>query len=1206
MTTLFNKSILLIVLSIISNLIVAQTIYVDDYGAVGDGVTDDYIPIETAIIDLGANGGELVFTSGKTYIISEGLLFNAFPDSHNYLVRTSGGAKATIKIEDGAPLTWNHWVIRLSESKNVTIQNFIVDGNRDTRNPTVETSGTDVIFIDGASNGTRLYDMDIINSPMDNIYIVVHENQNQTLMTDFEMHNCKVENGFRNNMSIISGANFKIIGCEFNNANGTDPQSGIDFEPNQSSAAGYSNITVEGCKFKNNVRYGIELTYVIAGSGSNTIKNNYFENNGILIGSPDNVIHNNIFAKQDHQHLHGDETRDGIIYFHANGNGKNNKVYNNYFYDNPMPAGSHLVNFMYNSGGNNHLYDNFAHGNSVSSFVINNTNPATPSQIISNNIFLSRKEMGFWSMDSSDISGTNINDLSDFNNDGTLVNSPLSVTGKVNEALDFSPDDKHIEVDTSNSLNIEINITLSAWIKWYGVNSSEPEQVFLGRGDDWRFGINNSGQLGFYSAHSSDTSFTAGWVQTAAADSITVNQWKFVTFTYDGRVAKLYVDTVEVANKQANGDLGTSSAKLFLGSLIDDSCSFNGVIDEAKIYNYALSQQQIEQSMGINYYVDFTLGNDSNMGTRPATAFKTINKINSLSFHPGDSILFKRGEVWKGTRLYIENIEGSSNAGIVYGAYGTGAKPVISTVVNQQHTWTNIGGNIWQATNPPAANPERMLIDSIEKLRANIQSELDGIKYFWRYDDDTNDLYLYSTTDPNGVLDIEYATDFPIIVGYSNYVTISNLDVQGGWTGVFINTMSKNITLDSMNIGKYCRNGVIVNTDSDSTSEYPENILVKNCDFDAHFAFDYSTAGSYQGSFDRGCDDGIRLAAINGGEIGNCHFTNWGHAGINLDGSSGIKASNVSVHNNFLTSPDICYGGRLAVDNAVQNEIYDNQIFHTSVQSQLNGQNNHYHHNIFNGTTNTPLKPDIVDAGIELQGYANMQVQQNIYENNIILNTEGPGFRISGNNSHDIHDNIIRNNIIYNCGSSVAGKSLVVETDEYEATYDNSFMNNSIFNDSTTHTCDFRGSIYDVAGFNALTGTDGYIITNNIPGDPLFVDTANNNYHLLNNSPCIDSGTGTLSTSDFDGTPIPLLAKPDIGAFEYGTYWNGTISYLWQTAGNWSNNQVPAATDSVTIPSPRFYHYNPRVNTNIQVKKLFLNSGGKVEVKDNARFEVLP
>jgi len=75
------------------------------------------------------------------------------------------------------------------------------------------------------------------------------------------------------------------------------------------------------------------------------------------------------------------------------------------------------------------------------------------------------------------------------------------------------------------------------------------------------------------------------------------------------------------------------------------------------------------------YYVDATGGSDSNDGLSEANAWKTISKVNSSSFNPGDSILFKRGEVWR-EQLTIPS-SGSSGNPITFGAYGSGDNPLI-------------------------------------------------------------------------------------------------------------------------------------------------------------------------------------------------------------------------------------------------------------------------------------------------------------------------------------------------------------------------------------------------------------------------------------------------------------------------------------------------------------------------------------------------
>ena len=60
----------------------------------------------------------------------------------------------------------------------------------------------------------------------------------------------------------------------------------------------------------------------------------------------------------------------------------------------------------------------------------------------------------------------------------------------------------------------------------------------------------------------------------------------------------------------------------------------------------------------------------------------------------------------------------------------------------------------------------------------------------------------------------------------------------------------------------------------------------------------------------------------------------------------------------------------------------------------------------------------------------------------------------------------------------------------------------------------------------------GYPGEGNIDTDPQFVDIEGGDYHLQRGSPCIDSGTDTGLTIDFEGSPRPI-GDYDMGAFEF-------------------------------------------------------------------------
>ncbi len=100
------------------------------------------------------------------------------------------------------------------------------------------------------------------------------------------------------------------------------------------------------------------------------------------------------------------------------------------------------------------------------------------------------------------------------------------------------------------------------------------------------------------------------------------------------------------------------------------------------------------------YYFSSVSGDDS----RPTwqaqsiiTPWKTLNKFNSHSFNflPGDVILFKRGETFYGSMNFLTS--GTPSLPITIGAYGTGAKPIITGLL-EMNNWVSLGGNKYETT----------------------------------------------------------------------------------------------------------------------------------------------------------------------------------------------------------------------------------------------------------------------------------------------------------------------------------------------------------------------------------------------------------------------------------------------------------------------------------------------------------------------------
>ncbi|GAB4012827.1 hypothetical protein GCM10028808_30230 [Spirosoma migulaei] len=97
-----------------------------------------------------------------------------------------------------------------------------------------------------------------------------------------------------------------------------------------------------------------------------------------------------------------------------------------------------------------------------------------------------------------------------------------------------------------------------------------------------------------------------------------------------------------------------------------------------------------------SYYVASN-GSDTNDGRSAASPFQNLSRVNSLVLKAGDSVLFRRGDTFRGTLLIRQS--GSASVPLVFDAYGSGPKPILSGSVPVTN-WTNVGNNIWQASCP--------------------------------------------------------------------------------------------------------------------------------------------------------------------------------------------------------------------------------------------------------------------------------------------------------------------------------------------------------------------------------------------------------------------------------------------------------------------------------------------------------------------------
>ncbi|WP_242067704.1 malectin domain-containing carbohydrate-binding protein [Cyclobacterium marinum] len=397
----------------------------------------------------------------------------------------------------------------------------------------------------------------------------------------------------------------------------------------------------------------------------------------------------------------------------------------------------------------------------------------------------------------------------------------------------------------------------------------------------------------------------------------------------------------------------------------------------------------ISHGYAANYYISHEKGDDnrtSKEAQNPNTPWQSIDKINSIFNYlkPGDAILFNRGEVFYGT-LHIKS-SGTTTSPIKIGAYGSGSKPVI-TSLKTLSGWKSIGNGIYESTKSiDTKSVEVVLINGeIHELGRYPNSDVANEGYLKI--ESVNGNYLLSSSDLGGspswnggevvikknqwVIDTHEITShsggqvkfnasnsaYPVEKDFGFFIQnhIKTLDTFGEW---YFNPTTRKINIYFGNQNPSSMKVEVSTLDNLLIKDYRDaNITIENLNFKGVNA------------------DAIRLEGGKNIKIFDSE--------INFVGVNGILALSVVdlqiERNNFTNTYNNGMYLRYGNDNAI---IKDNEIRKTAL--------------IAGRTQNQDA------AGIGIFAYG----EKVLVQNNIVINSGFNGIQFSGNYS------IVKNNYI--------------------------------------------------------------------------------------------------------------------------------------------------------------------------------------------------
>jgi chitodextrinase len=191
-------------------------------------------------------------------------------------------------------------------------------------------------------------------------------------------------------------------------------------------------------------------------------------------------------------------------------------------------------------------------------------------------------------------SGNTVVDSSGHGNNGTLVNATRTTSGKFGRALVFNGTNARVDIADSASLHVTAAMTLEAWVAPTTSPTGWKDAIYKGD-ENFYLGASSGGNLG---APAGGGTIGGTGTTVVGMTALASSTWSHLALTYDGSTLRLYVNGSQVATKAKTGAITTSTNPLQIGgdTFFSDQY-FNGMIDEVRVYDGALTTAQIQADM---------------------------------------------------------------------------------------------------------------------------------------------------------------------------------------------------------------------------------------------------------------------------------------------------------------------------------------------------------------------------------------------------------------------------------------------------------------------------------------------------------------------------------------------------------------------------------------------------------------------------------
>lgn len=198
--------------------------------------------------------------------------------------------------------------------------------------------------------------------------------------------------------------------------------------------------------------------------------------------------------------------------------------------------------------------------------------------------------VAYWPFDED--GGNEVIDATENGNNGTITGASWT-DGKFESALEFNGVNNHVAIPDSDTLDLTTEITISFWAKF---NDLPP--------GDWKNPLRKEGSyvLEVTGENQLQMNTWAGgnWAtgQAFGGPNLQTDTWYFLAGTKLPEAGlEAYIDGERIAVGDKEGDIDITGNQLFIGSGAAAWLPMSGIIDEVKIFNKALTGDEIKKVM---------------------------------------------------------------------------------------------------------------------------------------------------------------------------------------------------------------------------------------------------------------------------------------------------------------------------------------------------------------------------------------------------------------------------------------------------------------------------------------------------------------------------------------------------------------------------------------------------------------------------------